>query len=426
MKNFWPKISFPKITSEQKDVLIGVLMVLLVAGIYYAQWGYYLTSITDSKINVDFPQKYFWWADDSRDYRLTGDWMFGRAQETVIDVRPWVYPFYVGLARTIFAANAERVLWVSQFVMWMTSTALIYLTLYNATRKVFIGILGATLFFAHPSPLALTFHGMTETLNILLLCVFCWLMSAKVKTQYLLAILLFSLLTTTKPTYQIQLVLLVIYIAIRAFRALGKPKLKQIGLVLLVLIPIWIQLALSFSYNRTLSISNIGPNTFKNFFVAIVYAREENKEWRQSMKEIESWDVKQELSYLWAHQRETLLTYRRDLIDNNQWVGSFFIRGDNNRLIGFVETVNSVSLYLHLLMLPLMLYFLLSRKYKENKELVALIYAVFLIQTLVSGISTGQDDRLTVTGVPLWIISYLLVLYTVLSAPKPASTALQK
>jgi hypothetical protein len=419
MKNFWSKISFSKITFEQKDLLIGIAIVFLIAGIYYAQWGYYLTSVTDSKINIDFPQKYFWWADDSRDYRLTGDWIFGRTQETVIDVRPWVYPFFVGLTRTIFTTNAERVLWISQFVMWMASAALIYLTLYNASRKVFIGILGATLFFTHPSPLALTFHGMTETVNILLLCAFCWLMSAKVKSQYLLAIFIFSLLTTTKPTYQIQLALLVIYVAIRAFRALGKPKLKQIGLVFLVLIPIWIQLALSFSYNRTLSISNIGPNTFKNFFVAIVYEREENKEWRQSMKEIESWDVNQELSYLWTHQRETLLTYRRNLIDNNQWVGSFFIRGENNHMIGFVETVNAASLYLHLFMLPLMLYFLLSRKYMENKELVALIYAVFLIQTLVSGISTGQDDRLTVTGIPLWIISYLLVLYTVLSAPKP-------
>ena len=59
----------------------------------------------------------------------------------------------------------------------------------------------------------------------------------------------------------------------------------------------------------------------------------------------------------------------------------------------------------------------------QNKELVALIYATFLIQTLVSGISTGQDDRLTVTGIPLWIISYLLVLYAVLSTPKPIPAA---
>src|SRR5512141_1814006 len=131
MKNFWPQISLSKITPEKKDVLLGLAFVLLIAAFYYAQWGYYLTGVTDSKINVDFPQKYFWWADDSRDYRMTGDWMFGRSQETVIDVRPWVYPLFVGSARAIFGANAERILWLSQFAMWMVSTALIYLTLYN-------------------------------------------------------------------------------------------------------------------------------------------------------------------------------------------------------------------------------------------------------------------------------------------------------
>lgn len=424
MKIFRQKITFPKLTPEQKDVLIGLVLVLAIAAIYYAQWGYYLTSVTDSKINVDFPQKYFWWADDSRDYRLTGDWMFGRSQETVIAVRPWVYPLFIGLARTIFAGNAERMLWISQFAMWLASSALIYLTLYNVTRQVFLGILGATLFFTHPSPLVLTFHGLTETLNILFLCLFCWLLSAKLGARYLIAIFLLSLLTTTKPTYQIQLALLVIYVAVYAFRKLGRPQLKQIGLVLLVLTPIWIQLVISFSYNRTLSISNIGPHTFKNYFVAVVYQREENKDWRPSMAEIENWDLTQQLSYLWAHQRETLLTYRRNLIDNNQWIGSFFIRGENNRMIGFVETVNAISIYAHLFMLPLMFYFLVSSKNKENKEIVFLIYAVFLIQTLVSGISTGQDDRLTVTGVPLAIISYLLVLYTVLSAPTLTPAAL--
>ncbi len=169
MKSSLSKINLPKLSNEQKDVLIGLVLVLAIAAIYYAQWGYYLTSVTDSKINVDFPQKFFWWADDSRDYRLTGDWMFGKSQESVIDLRPWVYPLFVGLARTLFAANGERVLWISQFILWLASAALIYLTLYNATRKVYLGIFAATLFFTHPSPLALTFHGMTETLNIFFL-----------------------------------------------------------------------------------------------------------------------------------------------------------------------------------------------------------------------------------------------------------------
>ncbi len=423
MKPSWIKNVNLKLTLERKDVLLGLILLLVTAGLYYAQWGYYLTSLPDSKINVDFPQKYFWWADDSRDYRMTGDWMFGNSVQTVIDARPWVYPVFVGLSRVLFGKGAERFLWNSQFLMWLASGALIYLALYKSTRLVFPGILGAIFFYSHPSPLILTFHGLTETLNIFLLCVFCWLLAGKKSFPILLLIFVFSLLTATKPTYQIQLALLVIYALWQAFRLAGKVRIRQIGLIALALIPIWIQLTFSFTYNRTLSISNIGPQTFKNYLVAVVYSRVENLEWRPSMQAIENWDTGQELAYLLAHQRETLLTYRQNLIDNNQWVGSFFIQGKNNRMIGFVETANAAAVYLHLIMLPLVLYYLASSKYKENKTAIALIYAVFLIQILVSGISTGQEDRLTVTGIPLWIITYLLVIYYLISHGRTAIAA---
>jgi hypothetical protein len=61
-------------------------------------------------------------------------------------------------------------------------------------------------------------------------------------------------------------------------------------------------------------------------------------------------------------------------------------------------------------MLPLVLYYLLSKKYTDNKETIALLYICFLLQFLTSGISTGQDDRLLITGLPLWIVAYLSVL----------------
>jgi hypothetical protein len=56
------------------------------------------------------------------------------------------------------------------------------------------------------------------------------------------------------------------------------------------------------------------------------------------------------------------------------------------------------------------LYYLLSTKYKEHKETIALLYICFILQFLTSGISTGQEDRLMITALPLWIVAYLLVL----------------
>jgi len=222
-------------------------------------------------------------------------------------------------------------------------------------------------------------------------------------------------LTATKPTYQIQLALLLIYVIVKEIKL---PKLRLTGWVAAALIPVWIQIVVFHSYTGRLGISDIGPYTFKYFYVAVVHSHSENIDWHESEKAIEGWNLQQQLSYLQAHPREAWLTLRQNLIDTNLWIGSFFIRGENNRMIGFVETFNAVITYAHLFMLPLVFYYLLSPTHKKNKALIAFIYGVFFIQTLITAISTGQDDRLTVTGIPLWIVSYILVFFHLLTHPE--------
>jgi hypothetical protein len=118
----------------------------------------------------------------------------------------------------------------------------------------------------------------------------------------------------------------------------------------------------------------------------------------------------------------TVLTIRSHLIDSNLLTGSFFTLGAGNRMKDFAINMNAFAAYIHLLMLPLVLYSLLSSKYRENKETIALLYLCFLLQFLTSGISTGQEDRLLITSLPLWIVAYLLVLKGI-TAPQTTSDA---
>lgn len=407
MKNFSPGKWLQNLAAEQKNLLLGLFIILIVAIIYYFQWAYYLTGLTDSKVNIDQPARYFWWANDSRSYRDVGEWLFGRSNITSIDHRPWLYPLWLGLARTLFGGRAESIVWTSQFLMWLASGLLIYLALHNGTRSTALSMFGAGLFFSHPSPLILTFHGMTETLNIFLIASFCWVLTTTVKNRVYYALLLIALATVTKPIYLLFLILFVIYILVEYKQV---RRLRQIGFVALLLLPIWIQLLLSFIAVGKPTISTIGSYTFRNYFVADVYLRTEGTEWRQTTDLIKDWTTQQELAYLWDHQRMTLLTVRSHLIDSNLLTGSFFALGDGNVLKGFSITMNVIAAYIHLLMLPLVLYYLLSKKYTENKETIALLYTCFLLQFLTSGISTGQDDRLLITALPLWIVAYLLVL----------------
>lgn len=407
MRNLLSRKWLQDLSGQQKDVLLGLFIVLVVATLYYFQWAFYLTGLEGSKVNVDQPERYFWWANDSRSYRSAGEWLFGREITNAIGERPWFYPFMLGLARTLFGGNAEGVLWVSQFLMWLASGLFIYLALQNGTKSTILSMTGAGIFFSHPSPLILTFHGMTESLNIFLIAIFCWFLTTDMDKRYYFATLLVSLATVTKPIYLLFLVLLIIYVIARNKRT---PRLRQIGIVALLLLPIWIQLVLSTLAIGKPTISTIGAYTFKNYLVADVHLRVEGLQWRESMKAIEDWDLQQQLSYLWDHQREAALAYRRHIIDSNLWTGSFFTLGEGNRLTEFARSANAIAAYAHLLMLPIVIYYLMSPKYGDNKETVALLYICFVIQILIAGISTGQEDRLIITALPLWIVAYILTL----------------
>lgn len=407
MKNPFSRSIIQKFNNQQRDLYLGLFILLIVAVVYYFQWAYYLTGLEESKVNIDQPDRFFWWANDSRSYRAAGEWLFGRDNSIAISNRPWLYPLLLGLARTLFADKAEHVLWITQFLMWLGSGALIYLALRNTTRSTVLAMLGTGFFFSHPSPLILTFHGMTETLNILLISAFCWVLTSSLANRTYYAVLLIALATVTKPIYLIFIILLVLYVL---WQYRQSARLRQVGVIALLLLPIWIQLLLSAAAVGRPTLSDIGRYTFKNYLVADVYLRTQGTEWRETMELIKDWDTRQQLTYLWNNQRMTLLTVRSHLIDSNLLTGSYFALGEGNRMKEFSVNMNMFAAYLHLLMLPLVAYYLLSPNYVQNKEAILLLYACFILQFLTSGISTGQDDRLMITSLPLWITVYISVI----------------
>jgi hypothetical protein len=395
------------ISDRQKDSALGLSIILAVAVLYYFQWAYYLTGLEGSKVNIDQPERYFWWANDSVTYRAAGEWLFGRDDNDMIGNRPWLYPFWLGLARTLFGGDAESALWFSQFLMWLASGAFLYLTLRNTSKSTPVAILGAGIFFSHPSPLILTFHGMTESMNFLLISIFCWLLTRNSKDRIHHALFALVLATVTKPIYLVHLVLLVGYIFLRER---DEPRRRQAGTLVLIFIPIWIQLILSFIATGKPTVSGIGTFTFKDYFVADVYMQAEGTEWRETTALIADWTLQRQLSYLWENQRLTALTFRRHIIDNNLWTGSFFTLGEGNRTREFAMAFNAAAAYLHVLMAPLVIYYICSSRYNANREIAAILYLAMLVQILTSGISTGQEDRLLITAMPLWIVVYSLTL----------------
>jgi hypothetical protein len=411
---FSPQIHRPLIADRQRlELIVAVILVVTTALLFYMQAAYYLTAIEDSKISVDFPQKFMWWANDSRGYYATGEWLFGRSTETDITIRPWLYPFVLGLTRTIFPAGAEKAIWLLQAFFWAVSLTAIFLAVYLGTKNIALAMLASSIFWTHPTPLVLTFHGMTETLNILLITLFCWLIVTRLQQRYFGAILLFALLTVTKPIYQVPLVLLLVYLFATKmdFR-----KMRNILISCLCLLPILIQFVLVFIATGKPGFSKIGTNTFRDFYVAVIYSKVEGIDWREAERQVATWNLPQELDYLVAHKRQAILEYRNNVIDHNLWTDSLFVRGQDNRMADTAKAMNAIEAFLHLIMFPIMIYYLLFKSRGQGREVILLLYGTFAIQVLVSGISTGQADRLLITTLPLWIVSYAWVVSNLMTS----------
>jgi len=395
---------------QKKDALVGLGVLLFFAALYYFFWALYLTGVEGSKILLSNSARFFWWANDARSYQSAANWLFGVSDEGTILSRPWLYPFYLGLSKALFGVRGERIMWLGQVLMWFGSITFLYQSLLRITKKVPLAMLGAILFFAHPSPLILTFHGLTETLNIFFLTFFLWILTRNEERKDTFLIFLLVLLTVTKPTYQLQLMLFLLYWLLRNIKSIT---LKKIGIGFLLLIPIWIQFGLTYVYNQSLTLSEIGSFTFKNYFVASVYMKNEGTEWRPTMDLIEDWETDDQLAYLKEYPQESIQVYFYNLIVDNLLTHSFFALGEDNLALNFTRNLNYAAVFLHILFLPLFGYFFLSPRFTwQQKEPLLIVYAIFIIQTLATGISAGQEDRLIITGLPLWITSYIWLLST--------------
>ena len=407
-----------KSIKENRHLLVALGITLTVATIYYFAWVIPQTYADSTHIGFEEGQmdNNMWWAADARDYKETGDFFFGNSETTVLNRRPWLYPFIVGALRQFSPFDPDYSLWAVQFIMWLATAAFTFGGVLRATKRMPVAIFATGIFWTHPSIIVLTFHGMTETLNTLLLAIFAFVVLkpreankkwAENKEYWL--IFLMSLLLVIKPTYQIQLAILLIYILVKSFEKWRI--LRFWGKIALALIPLWIQIFLSWQILGAPLISDVAAPTLKYWTVTRVYAKAENT--TLSLPEIativEDWTTEEEIVYLLNNKKAWLSVYFDNLVNEGLLADSYFIINADNPMNIAIRTLNKWHFYLHLLILPLMGYLLLFN-YKGKWEAIWMIYLTFLIQILASGVSSDQGDRLIITAMPLWIVAYAFVL----------------
>lgn len=398
---------------ENRRLLAALGITLIVATIYYFAWAIPQTFADSTHIGFESGRmdNHIWWASDARDYRNTGDFFFGNSDDHVLNRRPWLYPAIVGFLRVTIPSAPDFGLWALQFLFWLLSITFIFLALVRATGKIWLAIFAIAIFWTHPSPIALTFHGMTEVFNILLLSIFVYFLFSPLSLKereggnrdYWLLFLM-SLLLVTKPTYQLQLAVLLIYILVKSFKKWRV--LRFWGKIALALIPLWIQLIITWQFLGYATVSDVAGHTLKYWMLTRVYAREEGiSDLHQVAPLVETWSREEDIAYLLNHKQLTFTTYVNNLVEEGLLADSYVIINKDNSMNVAIMTLNKWHFYLHLLMLPLMGYLLLFN-YKGKWEAVWIIYLTFIIQILATGVSADQGDRLIITALPLWIVAY--------------------
>ena len=409
---------FWEIIKENRHFLVALGITLAAATIYYFAWAIPQSYADNTHIGFEIERmdNNMWWASDARDYQETGDFFFGNSETTLLNRRPWFYPFIVGALRQFTPFDPDYSLWVAQFIFWLATAGFTLGAIFRATKKIPLAIFATGIFWTHPSIIALTFHGMTESLNTLLLAIFAFIAlkpheSSKKWTEnkdYWLLFLM-SLLLVTKPTYQIQLAILLLYILVKSFKKWRV--LRFWGKIALALIPLWIQLLLSWQILGTPIISDIAAPTLRYWTTTRVYAKA--KDTSATLPEIativDTWSREEEIAYLLNNKKAFFSVYFNNLVNESLLADSYFIINDDNPMNIAIMTLNKWYFYLHLLMLPLMGYMLLFN-YKGKWEAIWIIYLTFLIQILASGLSSDQGDRLIITAMPLWIVAYSFAL----------------
>lgn len=355
---------------------------------------------------------------DSQTYFNTGGEFFFLSEHGDSIIRPF---FYSVILKSLFTIGGSWLVVIIQSLFWMISANLIYQGIKYITPNLIFRILAVVLYAANVSLITYVFHGLTESITVLLLSIATY---STVKTfqsgftvQYALKmVFLLSLLTVTKPLFQYPVVFFSLFIVIRFFKTLIRNK-KLLGIFIIALSPLLLQVTVMKLKYGKFQISTISELTMNNYLLAQgirevkgISDIEESQQIAQKMSSAEK------RTFLMDNKSVYIQLFKKNITDN--------VTGDKSSIIippgyeakkhqdymsRYNETLFSVSKYLLLLFILISAVDFFRKKMFLNWQQLTIGLLLYYI-VFASGISFWQGDRLVIFAIPLWITLYCLLL----------------
>ena len=375
-----------------------------------------LSNITWLTIYLTIINQYGWSIDeiifstpDSESYLKVGEFFWGGESTGSTLYRPFLYPV---LLKSLLTFGDIYGLWIFQAVLWLLTMNLLFYSSSQIFRNPLWAALITSCFSLNISFIAFTMHALTETVTTFCLSFYLFFVSKNVgngiNDHFLLGSLLaFSVLTVIKPLYSVMaLVILVIMLfKWRIFKHIGTMKR-----LFLILFPVFFQVGLVFFLHDEIAVSKIGSATFKTNFVANGYAEMNNLELHDARKQIKGFSGGKIYELLSNNKWHFIRSYFQNLHNHLNGHPSYInIPESMPGLSVFMARYNRVIFTAHLIFLPLLLYFFLSKFDQSSLVKVVFVGLPWLLIAFTSGIAVNQGDRLVLPGLLLCFVLYPLL-----------------
>lgn len=365
----------------------------------------------------------FFSSNDAQGYRLIADYYTSLGNATrpsnhLLTLRAFMFPLYLGLYHVIGIAGIQ----VLQMVMNAISLWLVFISATALAKRSWIAGISTALLAVTPSFNFLVFHGLTETLSTLLICVFITLIVSYFhdyrRTRLFWATCTLSLLMCVRPiTLPFWTLCLVYYVIVSA-----RERWQSLWRPFLAVVPVLVQLTVAAIMTGSPTISSAGRVALSDWYFPVVYEVKEygrfvsrkSDEAEQGMKRFP--ELKEKLAYIARNYREAIAVYSSILVRENLIAGSNFVRPPGKTedrghkyLQKWSAYLNGLFAAMHAAVLPVMIGLIAYRRRMHGKEAMLVCYGFALSLILPAGLAYWQGDRYVVLAEPLWLVAYSAV-----------------
>lgn len=357
---------------------------------------------------------------DSQEYLKTGYEFFDLHHTGYSYTRPFLYPIFIRLVYGTFGAYA---LWFIQFLFWLISANLIYRSVFLFSKQVIFSCCISLIFCVNLSLIVLTLHGLTELISVFLISLLTYIIcnnfddlwSPKLHFKILF---LFSLLAVIKPLFfPLALAMLGLIILVH-FRYLFRNP-KKTGQLLLILLPVILQLGMmKYKYGQ-LTISTISDLTWRRY-IATQVVSDLNHFTPEENAKAEKIAVAMSPEELNAHFKAHFGLYYRhwstnmhDNLGHEANLLLYPVGYEHRDFYYFMQSTNNKYRKTHSIFLVIFvlcaIIWIVRKNYKPLLGTMALLLICYYIFG-TSGISFSQGDRLVITSLPLFLVTYSILL----------------